>query len=43
MDITACLDDTLSPPPLLRPHFLAVAVGKMRGVINRVVSMFDGE
>lgn len=42
MDITACLDDTLSPP-LLRPHFLAVAVGEMRGVINRVVSMFDGE
>lgn len=31
---TACLDD---------PPFLAVAKGKMREVINQVVSMFDGE
>lgn len=36
-DRTACLDDPPPPPPL------AVAIGKMREVINQVVSMFDVE
>lgn len=46
MDRRACLNDTSSLSlslSLIHTHFITVAVGKMRVVINRVVGMSDGE